>query len=233
VQLWGKEVKYMKEKIVELLKSVKSNRNLIQVFHDWTAIMAINIANSVDTYHLAAWNKREREYQHIISRYNYEEQRKFVEAMSLLKEELNHTLKDILGKIYCDIGANDKNLGQFFTPEHIGSLISDMAIDYETEKDVVLTEPCCGSGSLTIGVISEIKEHWTDYRERIYVMAQDIDWNCVYMIYVQLSLMEMKAVITQGDFLKDEILSDEQIFYTPEYAVFAAEKAGIIKADNQ
>lgn len=222
----------MGEKIIELLRSTGNYRNLMQVFYDWTAIMAINITNSANPYNQAAWLQREREYRSLISKYGYGDLRKFVTAMSFLKEELNNTMYDVLGKIYCSIGANNTDLKQFFTPDHAGSIMAELAIDYSTDKPIHLVEPCCGSGSITISAINAIKANVPDYRHRVYVTAQDIDINCVYMIYVQLSLLGVKAVISHGNFPDEEPLSEEQIFYTPEYIMYAAEKAGLIKAEN-
>lgn len=223
----------MREKIMEMLQSIETDRNFMQVFYDWIEIMAINITNSVDIYHKKAWMKRENKYQILISKYAYEEQRKFVTAMIYLKEELTNTMCDVLGKIYCSIGANDTNLKQFFTPDHIGRLIADLEIDYNADKSINLIEPCCGSGSITIKVLKRIKENGLDYRRRVFVMAQDIDINCVYMIYVQLSLLGVKAIITHGAFFDETPCQKEQVFYTPEYIAYVAESAGRFKIDNQ
>lgn len=235
MRMRSEEIEMDGEKITEVLQSIRSNRNLMQVFCDWIAIMAINITNSVDIYRRKTWMQRENKYQMLISRYGHEAQRKFVTAMIYLKDELTDTVCDVLGKIYCSIGANDTNLKQFFTPDHIGNLLAGLGIDYriEDDKPINLVEPCCGSGSIAIRVLKTIKEQGLDYRHRVFVMAQDIDINCVYMAYVQLSLLGVKAIISHGDFFDEKPPQKEQIFYTPEYIAYAAGNAGLFKTDNQ
>lgn len=51
------------------------------------------------------------------------------------------------------------------------------------------------------------------------VVAQDLDWKGVYMTYVQLSLLGIKATVVQGDTLIEPFDSrrypKERVMYTP------------------
>ena len=42
-----------------------------------------------------------------------------------------------------------------------------------------------------------------DYQRRLDVIAQDLDWKAIYMCYVQMSLLGIKAKCIQGDSLSD------------------------------
>ena len=50
------------------------------------------------------------------------------------------------------------------------------------------------------------------------VVCQDLDWTAVYMCYVQLSLLGVKAIVVQGDTLAEpykKCYPKERVFYTP------------------
>ena len=42
-----------------------------------------------------------------------------------------------------------------------------------------------------------------NYQNVMKVVAQDLDWRCVYMCYLQLSYMGIDAICVQGDTLLD------------------------------
>ena len=47
------------------------------------------------------------------------------------------------------------------------------------------------------------------------IVAHDLDWNSVYMTYIQLSLNGLSAVCIQGDSLQIARVSKENILETP------------------
>ena len=87
------------------------------------------------------------------------------------------------------------------------------------DKEIVkVHEPTCGSGSMIIAIAKEIKRKGKNYQEKMQVIAQDLDWNNVYMTYIQLSLLNIKATIVQGDTLEEpfsKIKDNTKIFKTP------------------
>lgn len=53
---------------------------------------------------------------------------------------------------------------------------------------------------------------------KVKVIAQDLDWNGVYMTYVQLSLLGIDAIVAQGNTLQEPYIDgypQERVFYTP------------------
>ena len=58
-----------------------------------------------------------------------------------------------------------------------------------------------------------------NYQKELVITAQDLDWNGVYMTYVQLSLIGANATVVQGDTLCEPYRRGEtpreNIFYTP------------------
>ena len=54
---------------------------------------------------------------------------------------------------------------------------------------------------MLIALCKILKERGINYQRKLEITAQDLDWNGVYMTYVQLSLLGAKATVVQGDTL--------------------------------
>ena len=48
-----------------------------------------------------------------------------------------------------------------------------------------------------------LRDKGINYQQRLRVVAQDLDWKAVYMCYVQLSLMGIRATVVQGSTLTE------------------------------
>ena len=207
-----------KGKIVKLLNSINNGQSMQTIFFDWVAMMAICIANGIDLFHGKTWQRREDNYLNITKKYSSEELRIFAESMAYLAEELEEEPSDVLGEIYHKIDAHNKRTGQFFTPFHLPLLLASLT-DFKGEEKVRLNEPSCGAGGMILAVAKGMKDKGINYTEKLEVITQDIDWNCVYMTYVQLSLAGIKAKVVQGNTLMMEEPTAMQRFYTPAYVM--------------
>ena len=62
------------------------------------------------------------------------------------------------------------------------------------------------AGTVTVDISSQRifkdSQSLLDYQKKMYVVAQDLDWKGVYMCYLQLSLLGIKAVCIQGNTLE-------------------------------
>ena len=54
---------------------------------------------------------------------------------------------------------------------------------------------------MIIAAAKVLREKGVDYQKRLRVIAQDLDWKGVYMTYLQLSLLGIRAKVVQGDTL--------------------------------
>ena len=68
---------------------------------------------------------------------------------------------------------------------------------------------------MIIAAARVLKERGLNYQRCMKVTAQDLDWNSVYMTYVQLSLLGIDAEVIQGNTLSDSMPEPKQIFLTP------------------
>lgn len=199
-----------KEDIVKLIQSIQGN--VYTVYSDWVKLCAITIQNAVMKN-----ETREQEYMHIISRYKEQDVTKFVEAFGILQMLIEEKYEDYLGSMYMMLENGSKRTGQFFTPYHISELVAELAAETEESNGrKIINEPSCGGGANIIAFLAKKKRENVNFQQEYEIIAQDLDWNCVYMCYVQLSLMGAYARVIQGDTLSNS-RKDDHVLYTPMY----------------
>ena len=54
---------------------------------------------------------------------------------------------------------------------------------------------------MIIAAAKALSDSGINYQKHLEVVAQDLDWKGVYMTYLQLSLLGIKATVVQGDTL--------------------------------
>ena len=213
-----------KNEIVNDLLPLAKDKSPYDVFSDWVECMAISITNAAEfiqnemVIHEKAWQEKEERFARIVTSYN-DKGETFGRMMANLTKALEEP-KDILGEVYMELGCGNKNTGQFFTPYDTCRLMAKLTLKgIEPNESLKLHEPSCGSGGTIIAMAAELKEHGINYQNSMCVIAQDLDWKAVYMCYVQLSLLGIKAVVVQGDTLMEPYTGNgypkERTLYTP------------------
>lgn len=157
--------------------------------------------------HSKIWQEREKSYKDLMSRYELEERCKLRDMFHLLAQALDEEIGDVLGEIYMEAGMGSKYTGQFFTPFHLSELCARMnlteTIENYSGEVITLNEPSCGGGGMIIAAVKVLLDAGINPQECLRVVAQDLDWKGVYMCYLQLSLLGIRAVVVQGDTLSD------------------------------
>ena len=159
----------------------------------------------------------------VIEKYDFDINDCFGKMTMFLTRAMENDMEDVLGIVYMEASMGNKNAGQFFTPQAISKLkakmiASDVVKNYGKYN---VYEPTCGSGGIIIEIAKELLKKGRDYINCMDVVAQDLDWRCVYMTYVQLSLLGIDAVVAQGDTIEDQYKPDgkypmQRLFFTPK-----------------
>ena len=143
----------------------------------------------------------------------------FSEMFLMLEIALEKNITDALGEIYMQANLGSKQTGQFFTPFHVSLLTAATAIPKEIEEPLVINEPSAGAGGMILATAKILKDRGYNPQKYMKVVAQDLDWKGVYMTYVQLSLLGIKAIVVQGDTLcepfDEKKYPKERVLYTP------------------
>lgn len=206
-----------KNEIVKKIGEMSKHYSAHQVFRDWVELYALSIANFGEPKGTPVREKREQQYLSTIGKYQEQEIMGFTELGALLALALEEDLSDVLGTVYMELETSSKVTGQFFTPDNISRLASKMMDDevVSTDMPIKLYEPACGSSGMIIAYAKALKEKNANFQKMLDVKASDIDFACVYMSYIQLSLLGIKAVIARQDSLLWEKVPQEHIFVTP------------------
>lgn len=207
-----------KNDIIAEIKKIAGAYSEYEVFTDWIRCCAIAISNGCQLIHDKIWNEREKDYIETIKRYSMENRRVFSKMMSMLVETIEWEISDVLGEIYMRSNMGNAATGQFFTPYHISKLTAKVALkNYDGQEKITMNEPSCGGGGMIIAVADVLNEKGINYQKKMDVIAQDIDWKGVYMCYVQLSILGIKAVCVQGNTLltKYKDVNNRNILITP------------------
>lgn len=189
--------------ILKRIERLAGKYNPYNIFNDWITMLGLSIANACTAIHGKVYNEREEWYMSIMNKYTKDEFDAFAEMTAYLVESLEEEMTDVLGGVFMLSGAGNDRLGQFFTPFHLSELNAKIALDKMdlTEEKLKINEPSSGGGGMIIAVAKMLREMEIDYQKKMEVVAQDLDWNGVFMSYVQFSLLGIDAIVVQGDTL--------------------------------
>lgn len=191
-----------------------------QIFTDWAQCISLAISNSLQPMHDELWEQREKQYKAIMDTYTEEERARFPEMTAWLVEELEDNPRDVLGEVFMKSGMGSDAGGQFFTPFHLSQLMAAINVTPEPDGKISLLEPSCGSGGGIIAAALELENKGFNYQKEMKVVAQDLDWRCVYMCHVQLSFLGINALVVQGNTLSEPYVKGyppQRVLKTPAY----------------
>lgn len=210
--------------IIQCIRKTSGRYSEYEVFNDWIKCSAIAVSNSLQLIQDKVWKQRENEYMQTMLKYDLEERKDFVKMTCLLADELDENPSDVLGKIFMQAKMGSSATGQFFTPYHICQLCATALmgrIEPDEQGLYKFSEPSCGGGAMIIAAAMELKKNGINYQKKMRVVAQDLDWNGVYMCYLQLSFLGIHAICVQGDSMSNPFPSKNidrsKLMFTPQY----------------
>ncbi len=192
-----------------------------EVFQDFCEMAAVAVSNAVDVLHREA---REAQYMRLIQRYKPKDQYLFRAMLDELQQALEKDPSDILGRLFMEVGGSNSRSGQFFTPESISQVLTDLTLAdtghvqslIEERGFITLSEPSCRAGAMVIAFALRLRELGINYQQHLHATLVDIDCRAVHMAYLQLSLLHIPAVVVHGDTLT---LKQHSSWYTLAHAM--------------
>jgi len=191
-----------------------------EVFNDFLELSAISFSNAMDKVQFEA---REARYLQIVKRYSADEVARFPAMLGHLVEALEFETTDVLGSMYMDLELGDAWRGQFFTNYHICYFMARLTIGEITPAQleerggfITLQEPAAGAGGMILAAADALREQGINPQTSLCVSACDIALPCVWMTYLQLTLLGLPACVTHGNSLSGEVHSR---WYTPAYVL--------------
>ncbi len=154
---------------------------------------------------MSALSKDEDTYQEVLERYRTSDKKAdtaedhFAKALDAFFEETARDSSiDHLGRAYESSGLSNANTGQFFTPESLSDLCTELTLpDFDGSKPMSVSDPCCGSGRMLISTMRRLHVDSCFY-------AIDVDRMCVDMCALNLLVRNANAYIVHGNTLSLE-----------------------------
>ena len=190
-----------------------------QVFADWVEMSALSIAQSIEPD-----EEREEAFFGIAKKYSEDDFFTLGCMLGRLSFLLENGLDDYLGKIYMELSTGNSHTGQFFTPFHVCEMMAGIALANYNGGIEYLNEPSSGGGANILAYAKVMKAKGYNYQQLLEVKAQDLDYKCVYMTYLQLSLAGVNAEVIQGNSLEGK---HSVVLHTPMHVMrggFSAER---------
>ena len=189
------------------------------IWEAFVVMLACSLSNRV-TY--PYFNDREELYKKYKDKFLQQEVDKFshLAAITILALTENPN-QDFLGELYMELGLGNKKSGQFFTPYNVCQLTAEITMfesktlesEIKEKGYITINDPCCGGGALLIAGANVVKERLKnskyDVNKSVVLFAQDIDFLCALMCYIQLSILGMPAIIKVGNSLSSPMLEGE------------------------
>lgn len=153
------------------------------------------------SYCALSMQTEEELYLKTIKNYSKEDINLFCEAFALLVLEMDNSgqgLKDCLGGYFEEFISNGRN-GQFFTPEHICTLLSSLTIGDDIEDGKTVNDCACGSGRTLLAAAKQ--------NRNLIFWGADISLDCCYMTLINLCLNNLEGVVFWMDSLSMKIYS--------------------------
>ena len=200
-------------RFVRLFGEIAPHRHRYEVFRDFVTMAAISVHNAMKKD-----ERLEAEYLAIQRRYEKADAEYFPKLFAELVEVLDPEPWDALGQMFMELGLQNENTGQYFTPPALSELMARIAAsDLMAKLDrpfLTVLEPACGAGGMILSFTKVLIEHGHNPAEKLWVQCQDIDRMAALMCYLQLALWHVPGVVIVGNTLTLEV---REVFYTPAH----------------
>ena len=209
----------MRERVTQAfanqIQALALHRHPYTVLQAFAEIAALTIHQS--PYHLGqvkrddAFDRIEQAYLTAIQPYSPDELAGFVKLYGLASLAFAaYPATDLLGRLYMTLGMGNKRAGQYFTPPQVARAMAAMMLhdarDHIEQKGfITLADPTCGAGGMLIEVANELHDLGYDPKQVMMAQAADHSRDCFNLAYLQLSLLNIPAMVIHGDSLSLEV----------------------------
>lgn len=211
----GKSYEEIRNEFLTTFRSVALYKHRYDVFRDFVTMTAISLRNAV-----IMDKALEQEYLNLIGAYQKTDQQQFPKLLALLVELLEFGPQDVLGGLFETLELTSKDKGQFFTPNPISQLMSNILgcdeLKHFDKPFITLSEPACGAGGMVLAFVKQMLAVGYNPADRLWVQCIDVDRLAALMCYVQLSLWHVPAEVIVGNTLSLEV---REKWFTPAHTL--------------
>lgn len=186
------------------------------VFCDFITLVASEL--DIATVRTADNIERSRK---ICARYEAADLENLHTLFGMLVCALQGKYQDFLGSVFMELDLGSDDMGQFFTPYSVQSLMAQMLIPGTAEtvsKEgwVSFSEPCCGAAGMVVAYAECMLKAGFNPSDQMFAYCIDIDPVAADMAFIQLSLLGIPAEVVTGNTLT---MKFSRVRYTPVYYI--------------
>lgn len=176
----------------------------------------------------------ESRFNAVFEKYKEEAQWCFPKLLNIAMSVVMNGRCDFLGEIAGDIGVLDKKNAQFFTPYEISKFMAKITLPdiesfIENDDFFTLNDPAAGAGCMIIAAADIMEDHGVKVWDHMSAHVTELNINTYKMLYVQLSLRGIPALVINGNSLS---LEEFDRAYTPA-SLYFVEKHGRMFKENE
>ena len=190
------------EAIIKEFESISGKYNTLELFYDWIdgQMGCLNVITGYDgdgSKYLEHLNKAHKEHTN-------EQNKSYNKIFTLLKEGLRKYKKDILGRVAFKLASDyDESLGLNLT-ENGGALVAGLLLHDTSDIRKSINEHGyaslqiygIGSGSVVLSSLEILEEEGIDLN-KVYFVTSESNIRLAQMAIMQLTLLDVKAVVTE------------------------------------
>lgn len=124
-------------------------------------------------------------------------------SLSEVADNAGEGFTDALGDLFMELVSGGRN-GQFFTPEHLCGMISEMVIP-EVEDNKSILDPACGSGRMLLAAAKR--------NRNAFFFGCDNDITCCKMTVINLVLNTLQGEVALMDSLRMDYTKSWEVSY--------------------
>lgn len=216
----------VKKEFEDIINTLGYSKDRGTIFSDWLEVAAISLRqlpfNAGELPKDDTYQELEQQYLNLVGRYSREELNQFAKLTALTVEGIHAHPGDFLGEICSSLELTNERAGQFFTPFTVSTamakmMMGDVAQQVRDKGIITISDPASGAGGTLIAAAYEVTNQNIDPRSHVQFHATDVSRNCFNMTYIQLSLMDLQAVVQHGNTLSMEMWETRK---TPQMMLF-------------
>ena len=205
----------LKKDFTTTLNKLSHSRHPSTVFSDWLEVTAICLHQT--PYEAGDFSKDDDDYQRLERSYLETVKGYSGEDLNSMSRMLGMTLLahricfgDFLGELAGENELLNQHNGQFFTPYAVCRLMSQMTMTdahevLDRQGIITVSDPAVGGGAQLIAVAETLLEQGIDARSAAQFDAIDVSRNAFNMAYIQLSALDLQAMVRHGNTLSMEM----------------------------
>ncbi len=204
------------QEFVSLFNSIAPHENRWQVFSDFAHMAAAALYNAIHRDPTV-----EADYLRRVKRYSKEDAVRMSGLLAAVTDGLEFSPTDFLGQLLMTLELGNQYLGQYFTPYSVSYMMARMnmadrlpELEDGSREYITVCDPACGAGGMIVATAEAMLEAGYNPQKQMLAYCTDIDPLAAMLCYIQLTLMDIPAVVSIGNSLTMAITRE---MATPAY----------------